>query len=154
MVCARSQTRQLFHLTGLDRQLHLARTLTEALQALTAPGTPTCELAQPAPASGTPADPASSPAAGSGIRPSAHAHAIQTFTRMPGVSSTSASGRDVPGQQQGVQVDAERERECDQVGPRRGSVQDPEREVLAWDPVVLDRGPRARHRYGRLPATA
>ena len=37
VVCARSQTRQLFHLTGLDRQLHLARTLTEALQALTAP---------------------------------------------------------------------------------------------------------------------
>ena len=54
VVCARSQTRQLFHLTGLDRQLHLARTLTEALQALTAPGTPTCELPQPAPASGTP----------------------------------------------------------------------------------------------------
>ena len=40
------------------------------------------------------------------------------------------------------------------IGPRRGSVQDPEREVLAWDPVVLDRGPRARQRYGRLPATA
>ena len=54
VVCARAQTRQLFHLTGLDRQLHLARTLTEALQALTAPGTPTCELPQPAPASGTP----------------------------------------------------------------------------------------------------
>ena len=54
VVCARSQTRQLFHLTGLDRQLHLARTLTEALQALTAPGTPACELPQPAPASGTP----------------------------------------------------------------------------------------------------
>ena len=54
VVCARSQTRQLFHLTGLDRQLHLARTLTEALQALTAAGTPTCELPQPAPASGTP----------------------------------------------------------------------------------------------------
>jgi anti-sigma B factor antagonist len=54
VVCVRSQTRQLFHLTGLDRQLHLARTLTEALQALTAPGTPTCELPQPAPASGTP----------------------------------------------------------------------------------------------------
>ena len=54
VVCARSQIRQLFHLTGLDRQLHLARTLTEALRALTAPGTPTCELPQPAPASGTP----------------------------------------------------------------------------------------------------
>jgi anti-sigma B factor antagonist len=54
VVCARAQTRQLFHLTGLDRQLHLARTLTEALQALTAPGTPACELPQPAPASGTP----------------------------------------------------------------------------------------------------
>ena len=54
VVCARSQTRQLFHLTGLDRQLHLARTLTEALQALTAPGTPTGELPQPAPASGPP----------------------------------------------------------------------------------------------------
>jgi anti-sigma B factor antagonist len=48
VVCARAQTRQLFHLTGLDRQLHLARTLTEALQALTAPGTPTGELPQPA----------------------------------------------------------------------------------------------------------
>ena len=34
VVCARSQTRQLFHLTGLDRQLHLARTPTEALRAL------------------------------------------------------------------------------------------------------------------------
>jgi anti-anti-sigma factor len=54
VVCARAQTRQLFHLTGLDRQLHLARTLTEALQALTAPGTPACELPQRAPASGTP----------------------------------------------------------------------------------------------------
>jgi anti-sigma B factor antagonist len=54
VVCARAQTRQLFHLTGLDRQLHLAHTLTEALQALTAPGTPACELPQPAPASGTP----------------------------------------------------------------------------------------------------
>ena len=58
VVCARAQTRQLFHLTGLDRQLHLARTLTEALQALTAPGTPTCELPQPAPAREPRADPA------------------------------------------------------------------------------------------------
>jgi anti-sigma B factor antagonist len=47
VVCARAQTRQLFHLTGLDRQLHLARTLTEALQALTAPARPPASYRSP-----------------------------------------------------------------------------------------------------------
>jgi anti-anti-sigma factor len=34
VVCARRQTRRLFHLAGLDRQLRLARTLAEALRAV------------------------------------------------------------------------------------------------------------------------
>jgi anti-anti-sigma factor len=34
VVCDRRQTRQLFRLAGLDRQIQLARTLAEALQAL------------------------------------------------------------------------------------------------------------------------
>jgi anti-sigma B factor antagonist len=34
VVCARQQTRRLFRITGLDRQIPLARNLTEALQAL------------------------------------------------------------------------------------------------------------------------
>ena len=36
VACARPQVRQLFRLTGLDRQIPLARTLDEALAALTA----------------------------------------------------------------------------------------------------------------------
>ena len=41
VVCARRQTRRLFRLTGLDRTVGLARTLTEACRALpAAPGTP------------------------------------------------------------------------------------------------------------------
>ena len=40
MICARPQTRQLFRLTGLDRQIPLARTLDEALDSAMAPGTP------------------------------------------------------------------------------------------------------------------
>ena len=34
VVCARQQTRRLFRVTGLDRQIPLARNLTEALHAL------------------------------------------------------------------------------------------------------------------------
>ena len=34
VVCAQSQTRRLFRITGLDRQIPLARNLTEALHAL------------------------------------------------------------------------------------------------------------------------
>jgi anti-sigma B factor antagonist len=34
VVCARPQTRRLFHVTGLDRQIPLVRDLAEALQAL------------------------------------------------------------------------------------------------------------------------
>ena len=34
VVCARSQTRRLFRVTGLDRQIPLARSLAEALQDL------------------------------------------------------------------------------------------------------------------------
>lgn len=34
VVCNRRQTRRLFHLAGLDRQIRLARTLAEALQTL------------------------------------------------------------------------------------------------------------------------
>jgi len=40
VICARPQTRQLFRLTGLDRQLPLARTLDEAPESAAAPGTP------------------------------------------------------------------------------------------------------------------
>jgi len=40
MWSARPQTRQLFRLTGLDRQISLARTLDEALESAAAPGTP------------------------------------------------------------------------------------------------------------------
>jgi anti-sigma B factor antagonist len=36
VVCARPQTRRLFRVTGLDRQIPLARDLAEALQALQA----------------------------------------------------------------------------------------------------------------------
>ena len=36
VVCAQSQTRRLFRITGLDRQIPLARDLAEALQALEA----------------------------------------------------------------------------------------------------------------------
>jgi anti-sigma B factor antagonist len=36
VVCAQARTRQLFRLTGLDRQIPLARTLEEALAALAA----------------------------------------------------------------------------------------------------------------------
>ena len=36
MACARPQIRQLFRLTGLDRQVPLARTMDEALEALVA----------------------------------------------------------------------------------------------------------------------
>ena len=39
VICARLQTRQLFRLTGLDRQIPLARTLGEALESAAAPGT-------------------------------------------------------------------------------------------------------------------
>jgi anti-sigma B factor antagonist len=38
VVCARPKIRQLFRLVGLDRQIPLARTLDEALEALAAPG--------------------------------------------------------------------------------------------------------------------
>jgi anti-anti-sigma factor len=40
VICTRPQTRQLFRLTGLDRQIPLARTLDEALESAAAPGTP------------------------------------------------------------------------------------------------------------------
>jgi anti-anti-sigma factor len=38
VVCSRPKTRQLFRLTGLDRQITLARTLEEALASLAASG--------------------------------------------------------------------------------------------------------------------
>jgi len=38
VVCARQQTRRLFRVTGLDRQIPLARDLTEALERLGGPG--------------------------------------------------------------------------------------------------------------------
>lgn len=41
VVCARPQIRQLFRLTGLDRQIPLARTLDEALRALAGGAAPT-----------------------------------------------------------------------------------------------------------------
>ena len=50
VVCARPQTRQLLQLTGLDRTLRLARTLTGAVQALPAAPDPAAP-GRPGPAS-------------------------------------------------------------------------------------------------------
>ena len=48
VVCAQVRTRRLFALTGLDRQMPLARTLGEALQALAARDTVAGGTARPA----------------------------------------------------------------------------------------------------------
>jgi anti-anti-sigma factor len=50
VVCTRPQTRQLLQLTGLDSALGLARTLTEALQALPAAPAPAARPPRPVPA--------------------------------------------------------------------------------------------------------
>jgi hypothetical protein len=51
VACARPQTRQLLELTGLDRTLRPARTLTDALQALPAArNSPSGTAARPGPA--------------------------------------------------------------------------------------------------------
>jgi anti-sigma B factor antagonist len=55
VVCARPQTRQLLWLTGLDRALRLARTLAEALQALSAAPAPAARPARPGPGPRPPA---------------------------------------------------------------------------------------------------
>jgi hypothetical protein len=47
VLCGRPQTRQLLWLAGLDRTLRLARTLTEALQALPAIPDPAARHARP-----------------------------------------------------------------------------------------------------------
>ncbi|MGH3189404.1 MAG: STAS domain-containing protein [Streptosporangiaceae bacterium] len=52
VICARPQTRQLFRLTGLDRQIPLARTLDEALESAAAPGTPASGPPEQPPAAG------------------------------------------------------------------------------------------------------
>ena len=89
VVCARSQTRQLFHLTGLDRQLHLARTLTEALQALTAPGHARLRATAARPSRGNPGLtilPSAAQSALSRARRNADGHAAEDLAVSPASS--------------------------------------------------------------------